>query len=73
MLFEIACQNFFRDRCRPDPQNPIGSVAGLGGFSPTGDPATEPSGSTEAVAERVGLGPQEAPSESTGFKAQRLP
>ena len=42
MLFEIACQNFFRDRCRPDPQNHIGSVAGLGGFSPTGDPATEP-------------------------------
>ena len=42
MLFEIACQNFFRDRCRPDPQNHIGSVACCGGFSPTVDPATEP-------------------------------
>ena len=49
MLFEIACQNFFRDRCRPDPQNHIGSVAGCGGFSPTVDPATEPLGSGKAV------------------------
>jgi hypothetical protein len=49
MLFEIACQNFFRDRCRPDPQNHIGSVAGCGGACPTGDPATESLGSTEAV------------------------
>ena len=41
-LFEITVQNFCRDRCRPDPQSHIGSVGGLGGDSPTGDPATEP-------------------------------
>ena len=45
MLFEIACRNFFRDHSRPDARNAIGSVAGFGGACPTGDPATEPSGS----------------------------
>ena len=49
MLFEIACRNFFRDHSRPDARNAKGSVAGFGGACPTGDPATEPLGSTGAV------------------------
>ena len=32
--FEIACQNFFRVRCRPDARNTIGSVAGCRGAAP---------------------------------------
>ena len=71
MLFEIACQNFFRDRCRPDPQNHIGSVAGCGGFSPTVDPATEPLGSTGAV-ERSALEGSDVHLQSNSSKTQRL-
>ena len=38
-----------RDRSRPRPQEHAGSLAGIGGASPTGDPANEPPGSTLAV------------------------
>ena len=40
-LFENTGQKVFRNRFTQDPRNPIGSVAGIGGASPTGDPATE--------------------------------
>ena len=49
MLFEIACQNFFRDRFRPDEQNYIGSVAGLGAIAPLEIRPLSLTGSTEAV------------------------
>ena len=49
MLFEIACQNFFRDRFRPDEQNYIGSVAGLGAIAPLEIRPLSLSGSAWAV------------------------
>ena len=49
MLFEIAGQNFFRDRFRPDEQNYIGSVAGLGAIAPLEIRPLSLSGSAWAV------------------------
>ena len=45
MLFKITCQKIFRDSCGTEAHKDHGSVAGLGGACPTGDPATEPLGS----------------------------
>ena len=49
MLFEIVCQNFFRDRFRPDEQNYIGSVAGMGALAPLEIRPLSLSGSAWAV------------------------
>ena len=48
-LFEITCRKVFQDRCSPESTKPHGSLAGCGGASPTGDPASEPTGSAWAV------------------------
>ena len=41
-LLAITGRKVFRDRSRPRPQEHAGSLAGIGGASPTGDPANEP-------------------------------
>ena len=53
MLFEITCQNFFRDCFRPDEQNYIGSVAGLGAIAPLEIRPLSLSGSAWAVSVSV--------------------